>query len=76
MAPFSYPTRKDQPVFDKLNLSIEANTSVAFVGESGCGKSTLVGLLERFYDPTDGAILLDGQPISGINIQWSVVYIF
>jgi ABC-type multidrug transport system fused ATPase/permease subunit len=53
-----------------MNLTIEPNSSVAFVGESGCGKSTLVGLLERFYNPTAGKILIDGEDIGELNIQW------
>ena len=67
---FAYPTRKDHSVFDGFNLDIPAQSSVAIVGESGCGKSTLAGLVERFYDPTQGQIFLDGVDTSDLNVQW------
>jgi len=59
---FQYEGR-DQRVLDKLNLTIEKGQRVALVGPSGCGKSTVMQLLLRFYDPTDGQILLDGVDI-------------
>jgi len=61
---FRYPTRKNEWVFKGLNLKINPNESVAVVGESGCGKSTLVNLILRFYEPTEGEVLIDG-----INIK-------
>ena len=67
---FAYPTRSDNSVFEGFNLDIAAHSSVAIVGESGCGKSTLVGLIERFYNPTAGQILLDGKDTSTLNVQW------
>ncbi|KAG9046648.1 GTPase-activating protein [Tulasnella sp. UAMH 9824] len=66
---FSYPTRRGVQVLRKLNLSVEPGTYVALVGMSGCGKSTVVQLIERFYDPTSGKVLLDGADISTLNIQ-------
>lgn len=57
-------------VFRDLNLVIEAGTNVALVGESGSGKSTIVGLVERFYDPLRGAVLLDGVDIKTLNLRW------
>ena len=56
----------DRPVLKDLNFSIHAGETVAFVGETGTGKTTLVSLLLRFYDPTEGRILLDGM-IYGIT---------
>ncbi|KAK3070096.1 hypothetical protein LTS18_000141, partial [Coniosporium uncinatum] len=53
-----------------LNLVIPANKTTALVGSSGSGKSTVVGLLERWYSPTGGALYLDGLDISSIYIQW------
>ncbi|KAG8898012.1 GTPase-activating protein [Tulasnella sp. 408] len=66
---FSYPTRQGVEVLRKLNLVVEPGTYVALVGMSGCGKSTAVQLIERFYDPTSGKVLLDGADISTLNIQ-------
>ena len=67
---FAYPQRPDAPVFQKFNLSVEAGKTMALVGESGSGKSTVVSLIERFYDPVDGGILLDGQDIRDLNLHW------
>ena len=43
---------------------------VALVGSSGCGKSTITQLIQRFYDPSGGRILLDGTDIAILNIKW------
>eukprot|EP01053_Blabericola_migrator_P011413 Blabericola_migrator_1__11412@NODE_677_length_6914_cov_138_051994_g491_i0_p1_GENE_NODE_677_length_6914_cov_138_051994_g491_i0NODE_677_length_6914_cov_138_051994_g491_i0_p1_ORF_typecomplete_len1284_score255_89ABC_membrane/PF00664_23/4e51ABC_membrane/PF00664_23/4_1e45ABC_tran/PF00005_27/2_7e41ABC_tran/PF00005_27/2e40SMC_N/PF02463_19/1_9e02SMC_N/PF02463_19/1_6e05SMC_N/PF02463_19/1_6e02SMC_N/PF02463_19/4e05AAA_21/PF13304_6/0_00012AAA_21/PF13304_6/0_0046AAA/PF00004_29/0_00039AAA/PF00004_29/0_0043AAA_ len=67
---FSYPCKKDLIVFRDLNLIIEPGTSVALVGGSGCGKSTIVQLIERFYDVSNGSILIDGVDIRDYNIKW------
>jgi len=67
---FAYPARRDHQVYKGLNLSIEAGTTVALVGPSGCGKSTCVQLIERFYDPDAGAVLLDGVDIKTLNVRW------
>jgi ATP-binding cassette subfamily B multidrug efflux pump len=55
------------PVFDHLNLVVEAGEKVGVVGRSGAGKSTLVNLLLRFYNLKGGRILIDGQDISGVS---------
>lgn len=66
---FSYPTRTAK-ILENFNISIPAGKRTALVGPSGSGKSTLVGLLERWYHPTSGQILLDGHDISEYNVQW------
>lgn len=68
---FSYPTRyvdrlscwdrREIPVLRGLNLEVQAGKYVALVGASGCDKSTTVGLIERFYDPTAGQVLVVAQ---------------
>lgn len=59
---FNYPDSKEK-VLEKINLSVPAGKSVAFVGRSGAGKTTIVKLLLRFYDVTKGKITLDGVDI-------------
>jgi len=53
---------------EDVNIAIPSGTSVCLVGPTGCGKSTLLGLLSRLYDPTDGAISLDGVDIRKIPV--------
>jgi ATP-binding cassette subfamily B (MDR/TAP) protein 1 len=65
-----YPSRPDTVVLPGLNLEFPAGKMTALVGASGCGKSSIVGLLERFYEPVAGAILLDGHDITGLNLRW------
>ncbi|WP_236180279.1 ABC transporter transmembrane domain-containing protein [Pseudomonas mosselii] len=64
---FAYPSRPTAAAIDGLSLHIRPGETVALVGPSGAGKSTLFDLLLRFYDPQGGVILLDGQPITGLE---------
>jgi len=67
---FAYPG-SDQPVFAGLNLTIEAGKTTAIVGVNGAGKTTLMKLLARLYEPTQGAIFVDGVNIADIELtQW------
>ncbi|KAJ1653093.1 hypothetical protein IWQ61_006717 [Dispira simplex] len=67
---FHYPTRPDVPILKKFDLTVEAGETVALVGASGSGKSTIVSLLERFYDPVEGDIFLDGVDIRDLNVRF------
>ncbi|XP_066095034.1 ATP-binding cassette sub-family B member 5 [Saccopteryx bilineata] len=67
---FFYPCRPDVLILRDLSLSIEKGKTVAFVGSNGCGKSTSVQLLQRFYDPVEGQVLLDGVDAKELNVQW------
>uniref|UniRef100_A0A1A9UJ85 Uncharacterized protein n=1 Tax=Glossina austeni TaxID=7395 RepID=A0A1A9UJ85_GLOAU len=67
---FRYPARPDVIVHRGLNIKVKAGTTVALVGSSGCGKSTCLQLLQRFYDPVFGSVLLDELDIRKYNIQW------
>jgi ATP-binding cassette subfamily B protein len=65
---FTYPGATE-PVFDGLDLHIEAGRSLAIVGENGAGKTTLVKLLCGLYQPDGGAITVDGIDLSGIDLS-------
>ncbi|XP_024291669.1 mitochondrial potassium channel ATP-binding subunit isoform X1 [Oncorhynchus tshawytscha] len=67
---FSYPTRPGQRILKNFNLIIPPCKTVAIVGESGGGKSTVASLLERFYDPSSGVIMLDGLDIRTLDPSW------
>lgn len=62
---FAYPRRK--PILDHFDLRIEAGQRVGLIGKSGAGKSTVLALLQRFYDPQGGRILIDGQDIAAVT---------
>lgn len=64
---FAYPGT-ERAVLDGLDLTIEAGSSVALVGENGAGKTTLIKLLCRFYDPTEGRITVDGVDIRELDL--------
>lgn len=59
----------DRPALSGIDLTISVGEIVALVGSSGSGKSTLVSLVPRFYEPTEGAILVDGQDIRGYTLR-------
>ncbi|XP_058757109.1 ABC transporter B family member 11-like [Vicia villosa] len=67
---FSYPTRPDELIFDGFSLTIPSGTTVALVGQSGSGKSTVVSLVERFYDPQAGEVLIDGINLKEFQLKW------
>lgn len=67
---FSYPSRPDVVITNKLCLDIPPGKVIALVGGSGSGKSTVISLIERFYEPHSGQILLDGIDIRELDIKW------
>ena len=66
---FSYPSRPQYMAINDVSLKVEAGEMVAVVGPSGAGKSTLFDLLQRFYDPCSGAILLDGVDLRERSLE-------
>ena len=66
---FAYPTRPNIFVLKQFNMKVDAGRSLALVGKSGCGKSSVISLIERFYDPISGCILVDGEDIRRINLK-------
>ncbi|KAL6859205.1 hypothetical protein ACP4OV_018207 [Aristida adscensionis] len=67
---FAYPSRPDVPILRGFSLSVPAGKTIALVGSSGSGKSTVVSLIERFYDPNAGEILLDGHDLKSLKLRW------
>ncbi|KAL3897411.1 MAG: hypothetical protein SGARI_006926, partial [Bacillariaceae sp.] len=67
---FTYPTRPENEIFRKLNLSVRRGENLALVGPSGGGKSSIIALLERFYNPDEGTILVNGVALDSLNVSW------
>nr|GME06595.1 ABC transporter B family member 1 [Ipomoea batatas] len=67
---FCYPSRPDIQILNNFSLLVPAGKTIALVGSSGSGKSTVVSLIERFYDPTSGQVVLDGHDIKTLKLRW------
>lgn len=75
---FHYASRADVPVLHNVSFSAERGERIALVGPSGAGKSTIASLLLRFYEPTEGSILIDGKdardyPLSALRDRMAIV---
>uniref|UniRef100_A0A7E4W3A9 ABC-type xenobiotic transporter n=1 Tax=Panagrellus redivivus TaxID=6233 RepID=A0A7E4W3A9_PANRE len=66
---FEYPQRPEVKVLRGLDIGVKPGKTLALVGPSGCGKSTVVGLLERFYDPVHGEVVVDGVDLRQHNLR-------
>merc|ERR1719456_1043762 len=66
---FSFPAEPHKQVLHGLSFKVSPGEKVAFVGATGCGKSTSIKLIERFYEPSAGSILLDGRPIQEYDVH-------
>jgi len=67
---FSYPARPDEKIFGGFSLFVPSGTTAALVGQSGSGKSTVISLIERFYDPQSGQVLIDGINLKDFQLKW------
>ncbi|CCO36629.1 ATP-binding cassette, subfamily B (MDR/TAP),member 1 [Rhizoctonia solani AG-1 IB] len=67
---FSYPSRLDHKSLDGVSMVLEGGKVTALVGASGSGKSTIAALLMRYYDPTNGQLLLTGHETRSLNLSW------
>lgn len=67
---FRYPSRPDVQIFAGFSLHVQRGKTLALVGQSGSGKSTVISLLERFYDPDAGKVLIDGIDLKKYQLRW------
>eukprot|EP00439_Symbiodinium_sp_Y106_P049175 s1157_g6.t1 len=67
---FAYAAREDEPVLRGIDLDVPPGRTTALVGPSGSGKSTVAALLQRWYEPDSGTIMLDGHPIDQLDPRW------
>ncbi|CBI35827.3 unnamed protein product, partial [Vitis vinifera] len=70
MVTFAYPSRPEVTVLREFCLKVKGGSMVALVGGSGSGKSTVVWLIQRFYDPNQGKVLMGGVDIKEMNVKW------
>lgn len=67
---FSYPSRPNERVLMGLSLTVPSGTTLALVGESGSGRSSVINLVERFYDPQSGEVMIDRINIKQFQLKW------
>lgn len=67
---FAYPSRPTLSILKEFSIIFEAGKTTALVGSSGSGKSTIVGLIERWFDPDFGSVLVGGHTVSNLNVRW------
>ncbi|KAI3455656.1 hypothetical protein Pfo_012319 [Paulownia fortunei] len=67
---FAYPSRPNAIVLNNFSLKIKCGTMVALVGGSGSGKSTVIWLIQRFYDPIRGSVLMGGVDLRELDLKW------
>ena len=67
---FWYPSRENQQVLSNFNLILPAGKVTALAGPSGGGKTTVAALIQRFYDPKGGEVMLDEVPLSVLDPNW------
>ena len=65
---FQYPTA-ERPALNSISLRVSRGTTAAFVGPNGCGKTTLLSLIPRLFDPTSGAVLIDGHDLCDVSLH-------
>ena len=66
---FRYPDTTGNPVLHDINLDIKRGETFAVIGATGCGKTTLVNLIPRFYDASEGEVMIDGRPIKDYELS-------
>ena len=66
---FRYPDTQGHPVLHDINLEIKRGETFAIIGATGCGKTSLVNLIPRFYDASEGEVMIDGRPIAEYDLS-------
>lgn len=66
---FAYPDEADKFVLRHINLTVHAGESIALVGPSGGGKTTMCNLIPRFYEPSEGAVYIDGKNVAEVTLS-------
>jgi len=66
---FCYPARPNKQVLKGISLNIKKGQKVALVGESGCGKSTVVAMFDRFYNPSQGSVTINGEDVRELSTK-------
>ncbi|MDT2525227.1 ABC transporter ATP-binding protein [Enterococcus raffinosus] len=66
---FAYPGHSESPVIRNVSFTAKPGETVAFIGSTGSGKSTLIQLIPRFYDVTEGQVLVDGQDVRNYSLK-------
>ncbi len=66
---FRYPSATGRPVLNNINLDIKKGETFAIIGATGSGKTSLVNMILRFYDPTEGQVLVDGTPVKDYDLS-------
>ncbi|PUZ46301.1 hypothetical protein GQ55_7G052700 [Panicum hallii var. hallii] len=67
---FAYPSRPDVTVLNGFSMRVKAGSTIAVVGASGSGKSTVVWLVQRFYDPVDGKVMVGSIDVRELDLKW------
>lgn len=70
MVTFAYPSRPEVIVLRNFSLKIKGGSAVALVGASGSGKSTVIWLIQRFYDPNQGKVMMGGVDLKDLDLKW------
>ncbi|KAF7843639.1 ABC transporter B family member 19-like [Senna tora] len=70
MVTFAYPSRPEVTVLRNFDLKVKDGSTVALVGSSGSGKSTVIWLIQRFYDPNQGKVMMGGLDLKDLDVKW------